>query len=69
MPALLLSTATIDLKPTKTNGLADLGVPVTDATLVKKGKLAEFAQPQEHPRDGGEDDRRRGRVVQAAGRL
>lgn len=52
MPALLLSTATIDLKPTKTNGLADLGVPVTDATLVKKGKLAEFVQPQDSGKVG-----------------
>jgi hypothetical protein len=44
MPALLLSSVPIDVKPAKTNGLADLGVPSADTTVVKKGKLGEFAQ-------------------------
>lgn len=44
MAALLPATFTFDLKPAKTNGLADLGVPLTDSTEVKKGKLAEAMQ-------------------------
>eukprot|EP01031_Cornospumella_fuschlensis_P049664 gene49664-60796_t len=41
MAALLPATFTFDLKPAKTNGLADLGVPLNDSTEVKKGKLKE----------------------------
>jgi hypothetical protein len=52
MPALLLSTVSIDLKPAKTNGLADLGVPLGDDTVVKKGKLGEFAQDQDSGKAG-----------------
>jgi hypothetical protein len=52
MPALLLSEVAIDLKPAKTNGLADLGVPLTDDTVVKKGKLAEFEQLQDSSKVG-----------------
>lgn len=52
MPALLLSSVPIDLKPAKTNGLADLGVPVADDTAVKKGKLGEFAQAQDSGKIG-----------------
>jgi hypothetical protein len=44
MPALLLSTVTLDLKPAKTHGLGELGVPVVESTLVKKGKLVEYLQ-------------------------
>lgn len=52
MPALLLSTASIPLKPAKTNGLAELGVPMLDSTLVKKGKLGEFEQLQDNGKVG-----------------
>ena len=52
MPALLLSAVPIELKPAKTNGLADLGVPLTDDTVVKKGKLAEFEQLQDNGKVG-----------------
>lgn len=52
MPALLLSSTAIDIKPAKPHGLADLGVPLTEATLVKKGKLAEFAQSQDSGKVG-----------------
>ncbi len=44
MPALLHTVAPVELKPAKPHGLHDLGVPLTDETLVKKGKLAEFSQ-------------------------
>ncbi len=52
MPALLLSTAPVPLKPAKTNGLADLGVPMLDSTVVKKGKLVEFEQRQDNGKVG-----------------
>jgi hypothetical protein len=52
MPALLLSSVPIELKPAKTNGLADLGVPLVDGTVVKKGKLTEFMQPQDSGKVG-----------------
>lgn len=44
MPALNAATFTIDLKPAKTNGMADLGVPIDETTEVKKGKLSEAMQ-------------------------
>jgi hypothetical protein len=52
MPALLLSTAPIELKSAKTNGLTDLGVPMVESTLVKKGKLGEFDQLQDSGKIG-----------------
>jgi hypothetical protein len=47
MPALLPATFVIPLKTAKTNGLAELGAPITEATEVKKGKLAEVMQTLE----------------------
>lgn len=44
MTTLLPASFRIDLKTAKTNGLAELGVPLTDSTEVKKGKLAEAMQ-------------------------
>lgn len=52
MPALLLSSVPIELKAAKTNGLADLGVPLVESTVVKKGKLSEFMQPQDSGKVG-----------------
>lgn len=52
MPALLLSSVPIELKAAKTNGLADLGVPLVEGTAVKKGKLTEFMQPQDSGKVG-----------------
>jgi hypothetical protein len=52
MPALLLSQVAIDIKPAKTTGLADLGVPIQDDTVVKKGKLVEFEQLQDNGKVG-----------------
>ncbi len=52
MPALLHTVAPIELKAAKTHGLNDLGVPLTDATVVKKGKLAEFSQTLDSGRIG-----------------
>jgi hypothetical protein len=54
MPALNAATFDIDLKPAKTHGLADLGVPLDDSTEVKKGKLGEAMQML----DGGKIGRR-----------
>jgi hypothetical protein len=46
VPILTENTTLIDLKPAKSTGLgmAQLGFPVLDSTLVKKGKLNEFLQ-------------------------
>ncbi|QSA97566.1 hypothetical protein [Methylococcus sp. EFPC2] len=44
MAALTKNTATIELASAKTNGLANLGVPIDESTQVKKGKLQEFLQ-------------------------
>lgn len=44
MPVLTKSIAAIELSDAKTSGLAHLGVPVDEATRVKKGKLPEFLQ-------------------------
>jgi hypothetical protein len=52
MPALLLTAVPVPLKPAKTNGLADLGVPMGEDTLVKKGKLGEFEQLQDSGKIG-----------------
>lgn len=52
MPALLPSQVSIELKPAKTHGLGDLGVPVQDGTVVKKGRLAEFEQLQDNGKVG-----------------
>lgn len=46
MTTLLPAAFHIDLKTAKTNGLAELGVPLGDTTEVKKGKLAEAMQMQ-----------------------
>lgn len=52
MTALNAAAFTIDLKPAKTNGLADLGVPIDEGTEVKKGKLTEAMQMLEGERIG-----------------
>lgn len=45
MPALQAATFSIELKPAKaTNSLAELGVPLSEGTEVKKGKLGEAMQ-------------------------
>jgi hypothetical protein len=44
MPELNAATFTIALKPAKTHGLAELGVPMDETTEVKKGKLVEAMQ-------------------------
>ncbi len=44
MPQLLPAVFDIALRPAKTHGLAELGVPMCEATEVKKGKLAEAMQ-------------------------
>lgn len=44
MATLNKATASIELAPAKTAGLADLGIPTDDTTLVKKGRLQEFLQ-------------------------
>lgn len=45
MSELLECNTFIDLSITKPTGLNDLGVPLLDSTVVKKGKLHEFSQP------------------------
>jgi hypothetical protein len=52
MPALLHTTAPIELKPAKPHGLNELGVPLSDDTVVKKGKLGEFEQTLDSGRIG-----------------
>lgn len=52
MPTLLAATFAIDLKTAKTTGLAELGVPLTEATEVKKGRLAEAMQMLEGDKIG-----------------
>lgn len=52
MPALLSTTVPLELKAAKTNGLADLGVPMVESTLVKKGKLGELDQLLDNGRIG-----------------
>lgn len=42
---LLESKTYIDLAIAKPTGLNDLGVPILETTVVKKGKLHEFSQP------------------------
>ncbi|WP_374336696.1 hypothetical protein [Methyloversatilis sp.] len=44
MPALVANSTFIEIAPAKTTGLNDLGVPLVEGTLVKKGKLGEFSQ-------------------------
>ena len=45
MPDLFESKTFIDLTIAKPTGLNDLGAPLLDSTVVKKGKLHEFSQP------------------------
>lgn len=45
MPELLESKIFIDLAIAKPTGLNELGVPLLNSTVVKKGKLHEFSQP------------------------
>ena len=52
MAALLPATFKIDLKTAKTNGLAELGVPLAEGTEVKKGKLGEVMQMLDGERIG-----------------
>ena len=44
MPSLQEFRTVVALAPAKPTGLADLGVPVADTTVVKKGRAHEFAQ-------------------------
>lgn len=44
MPALRESRAVVTLAPATPAGLADLGAPLDDATVVKKGRVHEFLQ-------------------------
>jgi hypothetical protein len=44
VPSLQETRAVVTLAPAKSAGLADLGAPLSDATLVKKGRVHEFAQ-------------------------
>ena len=44
MPALQEIRTVVTLAPAKPAGLADLGTPLVDTTLVKKGRVHEFAQ-------------------------
>lgn len=44
MPALQETRVTVALAPAKPVGLADLGVPLDDASVVKKGRVHEFHQ-------------------------
>ena len=65
MATLLPATFTFDLKPAKTNGLADLGVPLNDSTEVKKGKLAEAMQLLEGDKIGRRFQNLRATLVKA----
>lgn len=65
MAALLPAVFTFDLKPAKTNGLADLGVPLSDSTEVKKGKLAEAMQLLEGDQIGRRFQNLRATLVKA----
>lgn len=65
MAVLLPATFTFDLKPAKTNGLADLGVPLNDSTEVKKGKLAEAMQLLEGDKIGRRFQNLRATLVKA----
>lgn len=44
MPSLQETRAIVTLAPAKPTGLADLGVPLDDDALVKKGRVHEFPQ-------------------------
>jgi hypothetical protein len=44
LPALQETRAIVTLAPAKPTGLADLGAPLVDGTLVKKGRVHEFEQ-------------------------
>lgn len=44
MPALQETRAAVTLAPAKPTGLADLGAPLVDGTMVKKGRVHEFQQ-------------------------
>lgn len=44
MPSLQEIRTVVELAPAKPTGLADLGVPMVDTTVVKKGRAHEFAQ-------------------------
>ncbi len=44
MPALQEIRTVVAMAPAKPSGLADLGVPMVDTTVVKKGRAHEFAQ-------------------------
>lgn len=54
MPTLAENTTFVELKIAKPTGLgmAQLGIPVQDSTLVKKGKLHEFIQLTNEGKDG-----------------
>jgi hypothetical protein len=44
VPALQEIRTVVTMAPAKPNGLADLGVPMVDTTVVKRGRAHEFAQ-------------------------
>lgn len=49
LPALQETRAVVTLAPAKSSGLADLGAPLDDAAVVKKGRIHEYLQ---HLTDG-----------------
>lgn len=52
MPALQETRAIVTLAPAKPTGLADLGVPPSDGSVVKKGRVHEFPQMLDDGRIG-----------------
>ena len=66
MTALSAAAFTIDLKVAKTHGLAEVGVPITDATEVKKGKLMEAMQMLDGDRIGRRYQNLRATLVKTA---
>jgi hypothetical protein len=44
LPSLQETRAAVTLAPAKPSGLADLGAPLVDGTMVKKGRVHEFQQ-------------------------
>jgi hypothetical protein len=44
LPSLQETRAVVTLAPAKSSGLADLGAPLDDATVVKKGRVHEYLQ-------------------------
>jgi len=68
MPTLTESTVYIDLAPGKAKGLSltQLGVPISEGTQIKKGRLNEFLQLMEDESVGRRFQNIRATVVKAA---